>query len=110
MKKRGNQSYVGDYFRSKKAHTELPPTISKVDNVGPKEREVVTQDYPGQKEQDDHELLCFDLNPLYGPCKGISRIERWNNASRFGLEPPERAREAIHRTGNMGSYLERFAL
>mmetsp|Transcript_30210 Transcript_30210/g.22450 ORF Transcript_30210/g.22450 Transcript_30210/m.22450 type:complete len:91 (+) Transcript_30210:23-295(+) len=35
------------------------------------------------------EALCqFDSDPKYGPCAGISRIHRWQNAKRLGLTPP----------------------
>ena len=30
----------------------------------------------------------FDLNPEYGPCVGITRLERWERAQRLGKMPP----------------------
>ena len=35
-----------------------------------------------------HILRVFDLSSEWGPCTGISRLERWNRAEAWGLEPP----------------------
>ena len=35
-----------------------------------------------------HILRTFDLSNKYGPCIGMSRIERWNRANEMGLNPP----------------------
>ncbi|ODM95179.1 DNA polymerase delta subunit 4 [Orchesella cincta] len=29
----------------------------------------------------------FDINPNYGPCRGISRLERYERAKKFNLQP-----------------------
>lgn len=34
-------------------------------------------------------LRVFDLTAKYGPCAGISRLERWERANKWGLSPPE---------------------
>ncbi|KAJ3019786.1 hypothetical protein HKX48_001759 [Thoreauomyces humboldtii] len=33
-------------------------------------------------------LKSFDLNLEYGPCVGLSRLERWNRAQKLELAPP----------------------
>jgi hypothetical protein len=33
-------------------------------------------------------LRKFDLSYEYGPCVGVSRLERWKRAEDLGLEPP----------------------
>ncbi|OAP62696.1 hypothetical protein AYL99_01923 [Fonsecaea erecta] len=33
-------------------------------------------------------LRHFDLSSQYGPCIGISRLQRWRRANTLGLEPP----------------------
>jgi DNA polymerase delta subunit 4 len=33
-------------------------------------------------------LRNFDLSPKYGPCVGISRIDRYKRAEKMGLKPP----------------------
>ena len=34
-------------------------------------------------------LRTFDLNYEYGPCVGVSRMERWERAKAMGLDPPQ---------------------
>jgi len=34
-------------------------------------------------------LRTFDLSCEYGPCVGVSRLERWERANAMGLEPPQ---------------------
>uniref|UniRef100_F7B8J0 DNA polymerase delta subunit 4 n=1 Tax=Equus caballus TaxID=9796 RepID=F7B8J0_HORSE len=33
-------------------------------------------------------LRQFDLAWQYGPCTGITRLQRWHRAKQMGLEPP----------------------
>ncbi|KAK6117492.1 hypothetical protein DH2020_009533 [Rehmannia glutinosa] len=44
-----------------------------------------------QDEYDDKEevLRQFDMNMAYGPCLGMSRLDRWNRANALGLHPPK---------------------
>ncbi|KAH9021424.1 DNA polymerase delta, subunit 4-domain-containing protein, partial [Lactarius pseudohatsudake] len=37
-----------------------------------------------------HILRIFDLSYEYGPCVGVTRMERWERASALGLYPPVR--------------------
>ncbi|VFQ63264.1 unnamed protein product [Cuscuta campestris] len=39
-------------------------------------------------EENDNVLRQFDMNLVYGPCLGISRLARWERAKKFGLNPP----------------------
>ncbi|EPT02957.1 hypothetical protein FOMPIDRAFT_1142917 [Fomitopsis schrenkii] len=39
----------------------------------------------------DHILRIFDLSYEYGPCIGVTRLERWNRAEALGLSPPPEA-------------------
>lgn len=41
-----------------------------------------------QEEAAEATLREFDLSSKYGPCMGISRLERWERAAKLGLEPP----------------------
>ncbi|KAI8338698.1 DNA polymerase delta, subunit 4-domain-containing protein [Chlamydoabsidia padenii] len=36
----------------------------------------------------DKLLRAFDLDYKYGPCVGLSRLQRWERANALGLEPP----------------------
>jgi len=33
-------------------------------------------------------LREFDMNMKYGPCLGITRLQRWERAEKLGLNPP----------------------
>lgn len=40
-------------------------------------------------------LRDFDLNWVYGPCIGITRLERWNRAFRHGLNPSDGVKDIL---------------
>ncbi|KAG1795071.1 DNA polymerase delta, subunit 4-domain-containing protein [Suillus plorans] len=43
-----------------------------------------------------HQILrVFDMSYEYGPCVGMSRLERWERASSFGLNPPDEVRHIL---------------
>ncbi|XP_009607497.1 uncharacterized protein LOC107781395 [Nicotiana tabacum] len=39
-------------------------------------------------DQNEEVLRQFDMNMTYGPCLGMSRLDRWERAKRLGLNPP----------------------
>jgi len=43
----------------------------------------------------DHILRIFDLSYEYGPCVGVTRLERWERAAALGLNPPPEVREIL---------------
>ncbi|XP_007518720.1 DNA polymerase delta subunit 4 [Erinaceus europaeus] len=57
---------------------------------------------PGEEPQlpgvDDCELELlrqFDLAWQYGPCTGITRLQRWLRAEQMGLEPPPEVQQLL---------------
>ncbi|KAJ8473159.1 hypothetical protein ONZ45_g16402 [Pleurotus djamor] len=40
-------------------------------------------------------LRVFDLTYTYGPCAGVSRIDRWKRAKAMGLNPPKEVYEIL---------------
>lgn len=50
-------------------------------------------------EHDDLEetLRQFDMDMRYGPCIGMSRIQRWERAHKMGIHPPIQVREILER-------------
>ncbi|KAI5678516.1 hypothetical protein M9H77_09466 [Catharanthus roseus] len=40
-------------------------------------------------DENEKRLRQFDMNMVYGPCIGISRLDRWERARAMGLNPPE---------------------
>lgn len=43
----------------------------------------------GKSFDADAQLRAFDHDLKFGPSVGITRLERWERARNFGLEPPE---------------------
>ncbi|CAN4090958.1 unnamed protein product [Withania somnifera] len=39
-------------------------------------------------DQNVEVLRQFDMNMVYGPCLGMSRLDRWERAKKLGLNPP----------------------
>ncbi|GAB4823375.1 hypothetical protein N2152v2_010421 [Parachlorella kessleri] len=55
---------------------------------------------PSSSAQEDEAVLRqFDLDSKFGPCSGMSRLERWERAVRLGLDPPVQVRELVLRHG-----------
>lgn len=47
-------------------------------------------------EKQELELLRqFDLNADYGPCSGLSRMERWKRAKEFRFNPPSKVHDLV---------------
>ncbi|KAG5849624.1 hypothetical protein ANANG_G00112910 [Anguilla anguilla] len=57
-----------------------------------------------EKEKDLLELQQFDLDWRYGPCTGISRLQRWERAELYGLKPPQTVRDLLRRSGEETDY------
>jgi DNA polymerase delta subunit 4 len=46
-------------------------------------------------DEDQQVLKNFDLTWEYGPCMGITRMERWNRADKHELNPPQSIKDLI---------------
>ncbi|KAK0466833.1 DNA polymerase delta, subunit 4-domain-containing protein [Desarmillaria tabescens] len=54
-----------------------------------KKKSEVKEPIHGEDQDDFHEILrVFDLSYEFGPCIGVTRLERWERASKMGLNPP----------------------
>ncbi|THH00604.1 hypothetical protein EW026_g1941 [Hermanssonia centrifuga] len=42
-----------------------------------------------------HILRVFDLSYEYGPCVGVTRLERWERAEALGLDPPSEVKDIL---------------
>ena len=51
----------------------------------------------GFDEKEEEVLRQFDMNMAFGPCLGMSRLDRWERASRLGLNPPKEIRSLLDR-------------
>ncbi|XP_069568107.1 DNA polymerase delta subunit 4 isoform X2 [Brachyistius frenatus] len=50
------------------------------------------------REEELKKLRQFDLNWRFGPCTGISRLQRWERAELHGLNPPEEIKYLLLQT------------
>ncbi|XP_049901155.1 DNA polymerase delta subunit 4 isoform X1 [Epinephelus moara] len=50
------------------------------------------------REEELETLRHFDLDWRFGPCTGISRLQRWERAKLHGLSPPEEIRDLLLQT------------
>ncbi|XP_070836756.1 DNA polymerase delta subunit 4 [Chaetodon trifascialis] len=50
------------------------------------------------EEEELKKLRQFDLDWRFGPCTGISRLQRWERAKLHGLNPPEEIRDLLLQT------------
>ncbi|KAM9477424.1 DNA polymerase delta subunit 4 [Clarias gariepinus] len=48
-----------------------------------------------ERENDLQELKKFDLDWQFGPCTGISRLQRWERAALHGLNPPQEIKDVL---------------
>ncbi|KAK3777303.1 hypothetical protein RRG08_017441 [Elysia crispata] len=64
-------------------------------------KESATRNEPSTSATDfatkkDHDVLKqFDLTLEYGPCIGISRLDRWERAEKHGLNPPSEVKDLV---------------
>lgn len=64
----------------------------------PEEPHVIAGEEPQPPSVDEAELELlrqFDLAWQYGPCTGITRLQRWHRAEQMGLEPPPEVRQVL---------------
>ncbi|KIY49730.1 hypothetical protein FISHEDRAFT_72364 [Fistulina hepatica ATCC 64428] len=43
----------------------------------------------------NHLLRVFDMSYEYGPCIGVTRLDRWERAEAMGLKPPTQIRDIL---------------
>ena len=57
----------------------------------------------GAERDPEAVLKSFDLDSRFGPCSGMSRLERWERASRLGLDPPKDVEALLRGPGGQDS-------
>ncbi|XP_066442375.1 DNA polymerase delta subunit 4 [Eleutherodactylus coqui] len=63
------------------------------ETAGDTERETAVTALPQLSPLDN--LIQFDLDWRFGPCTGITRLERWQRADELGLTPPKNIRDIL---------------
>ncbi|PKU78706.1 hypothetical protein MA16_Dca000049 [Dendrobium catenatum] len=98
-------SDIKDFFRQKKRGVSKKPSSSSRKNSGKSSIGTICLPEPTDtpaliahgkfdlqdfKGDGDEKLRQFDMEMRYGPCVGLSRLERWERACSMGLNsPPE---------------------
>jgi len=93
---------IGDVFGNVESKPPPLERVTSADKVTlPIKRQKVTlasdaprYDRPGLlhwQDVDDIEVVLrkWDLDLKYGPCIGLSRLERWQRAKNLGIDPPD---------------------
>ncbi|XP_060939551.1 DNA polymerase delta subunit 4 [Limanda limanda] len=70
-----------------------PPPQQEADSVTVRDKEL-------------QKLRQFDLDSKFGPCTGISRLQRWERAQFHGLSPPEEIRDLLLQTHTDPEYYQ----
>ncbi|XP_047329212.1 DNA polymerase delta subunit 4 isoform X2 [Impatiens glandulifera] len=74
------------YFKQKKNTSIGKKSALSLKSKAKIQPPIEPNDVCDEKEQI---LKEFDMNMLYGPCLGISRIDRWERANKQFLNPPK---------------------
>ncbi|KAF8380835.1 hypothetical protein HHK36_028330 [Tetracentron sinense] len=101
------------FFKQKKNSSSISKSSSKSHSKASSNPSVsIASDHPKPTPQisraslhlkDEHEevLRQFDMNMAYGPCIGMTRLDRWERANDLGLNPP-RDVEGLLKGGRVG--------
>ncbi|CDH51335.1 predicted protein [Lichtheimia corymbifera JMRC:FSU:9682] len=95
VRKTRREGGIGSMMNLDKKPTEAPSSSPRV--VG------IHQEHLSQEEI---LLRKFDLDYKYGPCVGLTRMERWLRAEKLGLNPPKEVKEQLDRGAAKDSVLE----
>ncbi|KAJ8450576.1 hypothetical protein Cgig2_020213 [Carnegiea gigantea] len=83
---------------SPKLAKKTPPTpYIGVDLVQPPAlvADEASLDHQDERDENEEVLRQFDINMKYGPCIGMTRLERWNRANKLGLNPSKEVEELL---------------
>jgi len=106
-----SSSLITDTFKQAKSRpgksTQHKKQVdSKKDQDVKKTRSSTDKKGDEQLSSDIEVLRDFDLQLDYGPCIGIARLERWDRAEKFGLNPPMQVRKIIEMNLNDDRYTQ----
>jgi DNA polymerase delta subunit 4 len=88
-----SQELLGASQDSVPKSSQESPTARRIANVKASAVVPLRQDVKYMLKQ-------FDLDSRFGPCIGLSRIERWNRAEKLGLNPDLQIKEMAEMSGN----------
>ncbi|CAG5130059.1 unnamed protein product [Candidula unifasciata] len=96
-KSKSKNKRVNRAFRQRKRnprpYSKAKPTTAKTPLVSEAEKELGI-------------LKKFDLTLEFGPCIGITRLERWERAEKHGLNPPTEVKIIISKHSSSEAYTD----
>ncbi|XP_004504729.1 uncharacterized protein [Cicer arietinum] len=75
--------------KSKKPPIHAATFDSKVAKPSPLLSRNANPDLQDEHNESESVLRQFDMNMVYGPCMGMTRLARWERATKLGLNPPQ---------------------
>ncbi|XP_061370488.1 uncharacterized protein LOC133313170 [Gastrolobium bilobum] len=69
------------FYRQRKKIIKKTPKSKKKSRIAAERHD---DDYSAEEKI----LRQFDMNMIYGPCVGLTRLARWERAHEMGLNPP----------------------
>ncbi|CAJ0840941.1 17710_t:CDS:2 [Entrophospora sp. SA101] len=75
-------------------NSSIATSSSSSYSVGSEIRSKLVFHYDDLSEE-ERILIAFDMDYTYGPCVGLTRLQRWNRACKLGLQPPAQVKELL---------------
>jgi len=91
-----------------KKQIDVRPSTATLDSDSVQPAALVAKgrrDYNDDIDDIEEVLRQFDMNMKYGPCIGVPRLERWERASKLGLDPPQQVKLFLERAGGISDCL-----
>ncbi|EPQ26245.1 uncharacterized protein PFL1_06180 [Pseudozyma flocculosa PF-1] len=85
------KEYERSLLKEAEGRDELDVDDARWDGIWNRTRSAMGRVRPVHAEGQNriqHILRLFDLDPTYGPCIGLTRLERWERAEELGEHPP----------------------
>lgn len=107
---------VTDSYKVQRSSASISDGQGKkdMDVVAPSSRGVATSlatavpasplEQPSSDAHDESALRQFDLTSKFGPCTGMSRLERWERAAQLGLDPPIKVKQLVLKHGESSQF------
>eukprot|EP00271_Cylindrocystis_brebissonii_P020410 TRINITY_DN673_c0_g2_i1.p1 TRINITY_DN673_c0_g2~~TRINITY_DN673_c0_g2_i1.p1 ORF type:complete len:155 (-),score=35.22 TRINITY_DN673_c0_g2_i1:446-910(-) len=75
---------------------DYPEETTERPRVTPRPASVASQE---DQDQMETALRLWDMDMKFGPCIGMSRLDRWERAQKNGLNPPQHVRSFLMHAG-----------
>ncbi|XP_065831346.1 DNA polymerase delta subunit 4-like [Oscarella lobularis] len=89
-----------------KKSSEIVAVSKTEDSLEESSPSIADEEELKQRLNELESLKLFDHNVEYGPATGISRLERWERAAKFGLRPPLKIKNILTKHANEAEFTE----